>query len=572
MCDSPRPAAAKPAPAAQPTPAPPKPTTPSATTKPTSAPVIPPESDEQFLTQFGFPLTRVQQALKEKKSREAALEWLLLGGDAPTPPKPEPKVEPKVEAKAAPKSVEAPKVSPATKPSAGKPAIAAKSVQTKPATDPKLEKERLQQAAERAKERERLAEIERQRLAELRLTAIANSTPEAKRVIAVSREEQERLDAIKQDIQKGREAERLAELDAAEAKRKRKEQESAFRDVPSALSSIATNYDSVRYQLVCSTFAKIINKILQEPQNLKFQSLNLSSEALQQPILRTVGSFAILLALGFKQAADERWTLEAAAVGKLGDYLKYFVATPTQHAASSSIPDLLNTIDEKKAPLEMVYFVALELRNTFRNCINLPNNLEATSVDTETLNFRRRIKRIPKALQILEEYGFKKPERAGDVFWKCTVDVQHLTDGVMELNRVIHALAPLTPIAVGLKDLLQHNSPKIVAAVLEAVRDCIKRITTEPQETKYRRFKPDKLWKKIAGEKGVRGGNEFLTLFGFAVKEHGDIVTNDEGVEEIVDSATGSSLAFLAPKGYDPELFKLRLDDLTRCWKESKHE
>lgn len=515
--------------------------------------------------QFGFTMVRVQQALKEKKSREAALEYLLLGSSNASPPPPQkPKVEPKPEAKAAPK----PSTAPVPKPETKKPSV------TKPTKDPKLEKERIQKANERAMERERLAEIERQRLAELRVSSGSASGIESKpKLPAVSREEQERLNAIKQDIQKGREAERLAELEAANAKQKRQEQESAFQDIPSALASIASNYDSVRYQLVRSTFAKIINKILQDPQNPKFQSLNLSSEALQQPILRTVGSFAILQALGFKQGPEERWTLEPAAVSTLGNHLRFFVSTTTQHT-TSSIPELLNVIDEKKPPsLETVYFVALELRNTFRNCINLPNNLEATSVDTETLNFRRRIKRIPLALQILTEYGFKQPERPGDVFWKCVVDVPHLTNGVMELNRVIHQLAPLTPIAVGLKGLLQHNPPKIVAGVLDAVRDCLKKIVDVPQEAKFRRFKPDKLWRRIGGEKGVLGGNEFLALFGFVVKEHGDIVTNEDGAEEIVDSNTGGSVAFMPfPKGFDPELIKLRLDDMARCWKENQRE
>lgn len=587
ICDGPRPAASKSA--VVPSSAiPAAPSKPAVAPKPATVSAADPiafrsEDDVKFLTQFGFSLEQARQALKEKKNRDDALEWLLSSGTTPTaaihPPKePEPvksksttssnsstaQSKQAASAKSGASATSTPQSTP--KLESTKPVEAPKKKK-----DPKVEKEQQQQALERAKERERLAEVERARLAELRLSAVSNEVEEKreKPVLILSREEQVRQEAILSDMKKEREAEKLAEVEAQEAKRKRKEQESAFRDIPAALASIEQNYDPGRFQLVCITLSKIINKILSESANTKFQSLNLSSEALQAPIVRTVGALAILQQLGFKQVSEDRWTLEKPNAEILRSSLKLFTSAPAERFASS-IPQLLDEIDEKKAPLETVYFVVLELRDTFRNCINLPTNLEATSIDTETLNFRRRIKRIPRALQILEEYGFKKPERPGDVFWKCTVDIPHLTSGVIELNKLAQKLAPLTPIAQGLRELRQHNKPKVVADLVASVQECLKKIVSHPEEEKYRRFKLDKLWKKIAGENGtIRGGNQFLTFFGFVVKEHGEIVTNDEGFEEIVDTDTGNGVAFMpSPKHYDPELIKLRLDDLARCWAE----
>jgi hypothetical protein len=412
------------------------------------------------------------------------------------------------------------------------------------------ERERLFKQLEQEQRRE-------QEEKERNVKAEAEALKEALRLRKEAEEKEKKLRAIEKERQLL--ADRAA--DVAERKARRDAEESKITSIDQALQRIKESYDVDRYHNLINLLIKVIQNILSDPDNEKFRTIRANSEKIQKLVVRPLGGQSIMRLLGFQQQENKEAKMSDAEFdAETSDFSFYLPKTKLNQqllngelkklqqevaGLTTIVPKMYAAIEKnKKYSLEDVYFGSLELYNILSNVTADSEAIDNLRIDVHSRSYIKRLKPIPEFLQLIDYFGFK-PDPHGVYLVNSKPDLKLIETGRIELQQQIAARAAATPIFKATQQLLLDNKGKIVKSFVEAVVAAAEKVLAEPHEQKFHKIKLDKFYAKT-GE--VKQGNEFFELMGFEA----------DPVQQI---------AVLPYPGYDPELLKLRTEDLQRAWK-----
>ena len=428
-------------------------------------------------------------------------------------------------------------------------------------------------ARQRAEERERLlAELKTQE-DELRRKEKEARLAEVEEVKKRrDEEERKRKMAIIQKAKAEEEERRAAELERQQHKTQKL---ATFSSLPEATASFAAQYDTDRVHASYRLLVRVLSAVLARPDEEKVRTLRESAEAVQRLLVRPVFGLWVLKWLGWEEAersgetvlvlARERLDLQrtkqvietlnkelAGIVTRIPDFFASLLSTPP--AASPSLTSSPSTAPSA-ASVELVYYLALELRNTFLNVVTSPEERNFRSIDLQSPTYETLFTPFNTALlAVLESFGYVA-DKSGVYLVVVQPNVRRFEAAVIELDRVIASLKGRTPIAVTLPAVLDANAGrgKRVRALVEQVQSMMDRVLTDPFERKYHRVKLAPLWQRCGGD--VNDGQRLLAVCGFEVVDGGA-----EG------GVAGEVATLVEP--VNAEIVRLRRREVERVWKE----
>lgn len=441
-----------------------------------------------------------------------------------------------------------------------------------------------------------------------------NLTPEERRLAKIAAARATEVERV-----------RLAKLRV----QKRLAAESELRDVPSVCRALQSNYDALRYIGIIQMLVRIIDKVVADGGATdKFRRIPLSNPKLDLTLVRPIGAIWILKQAGFQEQvvekedrmdtsegneASDATTVEEQRVlylpsEKVNLSLLKRISSQLQQSLvsqSSSLPTIFDEIIANGThSVEAVYLLALEVRLLLKNILVSTDEIDevrqaaaaaAAEADDNTMsdsptassartrrladgvnrNFRtidkreafyqNRIKPIFESRRILADIGFVLDEHdATRNFLIVPFEQVSTEDGVRryqvmlrEVNGVIARLQSQTPIAVGLRQLCARNRQKATSRFIDIFFAAIRLVLATPHEQKYHRIVLDKVQAKIgtAPAQIVNGMEEFVKLFDFLP-------------QTAADGTVDTRRVALTYPGFDPELLRWRFEEAERNWQQ----
>ena len=434
-----------------------------------------------------------------------------------------------------------------------------------------LRQQEEQAAKQRAAERERLlAELKVQE-DELRRKEKEARLAEAEEVKKRRDEEERKRKLAIINKAKAEEAERrAAEAERAQHKVQRL---ATFQSLPDAIESFAAQYDTDRVHASYRLLVRVLSAVLERPQEDKVRVLREGSEVVQRLLVRPVFGLWVLRWLGWEEvdrggetvlvvAKDKvdvqrtRQVIEtlnkelAGIVTPVPDLFASILSTLPQPSPTS--PSLTATADPTAASTapsaELVYYLALELRNTFLNVVTSPEERNFRSIDLQSANYTTLFAPFnPQLLDVLSSFGYAG-DKSGVYLVVEQPNVRRFEAAVIELDRLIAQLRRSSPIALTLPAVLAANAGKgkRVKLLVEQLQSMMDKVAADPHERKYQRVKLQPLWQRCGGE--VADAQRLLAVCGFEVAERSEVAEMGEPV--------------------DAEVVRLRGRELERVWKE----
>jgi len=383
-----------------------------------------------------------------------------------------------------------------------------------------------------------LEEIEEQKAEELRRQAL-----EARKALAEDtkrRKDEEELEKRRKLMEKMKAEEETKRHEAAQRAAKRAKDEARFTSIPSALAHIESSYGLGRLHALCQLVSAIVTKIMANPQEAKYRSINMDKEKVQKALVRPLGGLVIMRMLGFKEQ-DGHLVMSKPDLALLKRNLPLFQTAVKRQA--SAVPKIWSEVDEKTTPVELRYFVLLELHNILYQAAAAPDVRDCRTVDTKPDSFKSRVGAIPQATQILSEFGFK-PSTNGFLVCDGDIDEARFQAGLLDIKAEIDKLAPHTPMFKLIVAIAKRHGVEVMDDVVNRLHVAVNRILDTPYETKFHRVRLDKFFKSSGP---IENGSKLFSRLGFKV----DVV---------------EQMAVMPyPVGFDPELLTYRRDDMLRA-------
>ena len=376
------------------------------------------------------------------------------------------------------------------------------------------------------------------------------------------REEEERARKL-QSIQREREAERARAAELREKEEKQREKAAQITTLDDAIRAFTSSYDTERIHSTYRLLIRILTSVLQRPHEERLRSLKMASEGVQRLIVRPLFGLWVLKHLGWRE--EERgqqrvlvWDEKAvdaakvkAVVGRLqGEMAQIVTPVPAFFASLSS-----------SQPVEALYFVALELHAAFLNVVTEPTERNFLSIDRQSPTFLTLFAPLPAFPSLLAEFGYAA-DRSGTYFIVEQPAVPRFEAAVLELTAIIQRLRPTTPIVQGVQAMLAAGKGKLVKAFIAQLVAACEKVLEDPHETRYHRVRLDRVWRKVGGE--VPHGQAMWTVLGWTVME-AEGKEKEEGGEGMEGAG---AVAVQQYHGFDPELLRLRVRELSRAWKD----
>lgn len=508
------------------------------------APTGPSQGDIDFFLSMGFNEAQTTEALgATKNNRDRALEWLIAKADREHEAQRQQQSKPQT--KPVPPQSSPP---PSTATSPGRPRVSKKKKTSRKKGSKKNGKsssaataaKEAKEALERAKVREQLEKEEHKRVEAFKKMKLEEAKDAATNAVKIK--EQEHSNQVLASLQKDRAMEEAVRSEEKERKMKRQAAEAEIIGIENALARVKENYGIGRYKLMCTTIAKILTKIKNNPAEAKFRSLDLSSEKLQKAVIRPLGGMVIMRELGFKEK-DGKLDGSSANLSLIDSQLTNFVTE--SKSLETCVPREFQHLD---ATDEAIYFAALEIRRLLSNVLAAHGDLDFMTVDMKSCAYRRRLTPIPQMLKILDEFGFKRLNETSEFMRVLEPSLPLFEAGVIDINKQLTLLGPKTPIYRACLGLARDNGFKIANDVVDRLQKVVARVLAESHDDKFRRININAFFKKYGGQENVKGGIEFFRLFAFKIDED----------EEVLGLSSRLDL----------ELLKLRLEDCKRGWEE----
>ena len=436
-----------------------------------------------------------------------------------------------------------------------------------------LRQQEEQAAKQRADERERLlAELKAQEdeLKRKEKEARLAEVEEVKK--RREEEERKRKMAIIQKAKAEEEERRAAEVERQQHKTQKL---ATFSSLPDAIAAFSAQYDTDRVHASYRLLVRVLSAVLERPDEERVRMLRESSEAIQRLLVRPVFGLWVLKWLGWEEVERNGETVLVLAKEKVDvRRTKQVIETLNKELAGivTPIPDFFASLLASLPPsspsltsstpappthsLELVYYLALELRNTFLNVVTSPEERNFRSIDLHSPTYDTLLAPFtPALLDVLDSFGYVK-DKSGVYLVVDQPNVRRFEAAVIELDRVIASLKPRTPIAVTLPAVLNANTGrgKRVKALVEQIQSMMDRVLTDPFERKYHRIKLAPLWQRCGGD--VTDGHRLLAVCGFDVAADGE-----------ADGGGTAAVAVLAEPA-NAEVVRLRRREVERVWKD----
>lgn len=356
----------------------------------------------------------------------------------------------------------------------------------------------------RKKEREQLEALEKQAEDERRVRALElqkHDTEELKKEL----EEQEQRKKLASVLMLKR-AEEEAAQEVEERRVKRVEMEQGLSSIPQALKLIKREYGVSKFQATCTLLLKIVSKILGDPKNAKFRSINLGSDLIQKALVRPVGGLFILRQLGFQP--DEAADAGGAGSGECALYImgehqmnvkvletaaKTF--STTVQTVSTTIPATWKQI--ANVDVEEQHFVCAELRKIVGNVISLPEDRNFRCIDLEDSSYVNHLTKIPQIVAILADLGFRK-EKDNSIYLEIPlpIDLDRMECAYNDLTAIYNTLLPSTPLFQVVHCVARENRLRLAKEVVVRLKEVTDNVLTHLDDPKFRRVKVDKVFRQ----------------------------------------------------------------------------
>ena len=432
----------------------------------------------------------------------------------------------------------------------------------------------LQAAKLREEERARLfAELKRQE-DDLRLREKEARLAEVEDVKR-RREEEERQRKLLA-IQREREAERVRAAEVKEKSLKAASKQAQIATLDDAIRSFTTAYDTERIHSTYRLLIRILTSALQKPDEERLRSLKLHSEGIQRLLVRPVFGLWVLKHLGWREEDKERerllvWDRAAMQAAQVEEVVARLQGEMQQIV--TPVPSFFQQLSATH-PVEFVYLLALDLHSAFLNVVTEPTERNFLSIDLHSPTYRTLLAPVASSLTPLlySSFGYS-PDPSSTYLITPHPHVARFEAAVLELAGIIRQLRPQTPVVLGVQAMLTKGRGRgrwVKELVGQMVKACEK-VLEDVDEERYRRVRLDRVWKKVGGE--VAGGEDMWRVMGWEVervegKEGKEEQEGDEGEGgEGGGGGAGSAVAVLKP-GFDAELLRLRVRELSRAWKE----
>ena len=434
----------------------------------------------------------------------------------------------------------------------------------------RLRQQEEQAAKQRAEERERL-------LAELKTQEDELKRKEKEARLAEVEEVKKRRDederkrkmAIIQKAKAEEEERRAAEVERHQHKTQKL---ATFSSLPEAIAAFAAQYDTDRVHASYRLLVRVLGAVLERPNEDKVRQLRESSESVQRLLVRPVFGLWLLKWLGWEEVDRNGETVLVLAKEKVDvQQTKQVIETLNKELAGiiTPIPDFFSTLlSSQQQPIsqsltasnatppaasnELLYYLALELRNTFLNVVTSPEERNFRSIDLHSPTYDTLFAPFtPALLDVLTWFGYVK-DKSGVYLVVDQPNVRRFEAAVIELDRVMAALKSRTPIAITLPAVLDANAGrgKRVKALVEQLQSMMDRVLTDPFEHKYHRVKLQPLWQRCGGD--VIDGQRLLTVCGF----------------DVADGVDGAGGVAVLSEPVNAEVVRLRRREVERVWKE----
>jgi len=403
-------------------------------------------------------------------------------------------------------------------------------------------------------------------------------------------DERRRKMAIIQKVRAEEEERRVAEVERQQHKVAKLATYSSLAD---AIQSFAAQYDMDRvhacYRLLVRVLSAVVDREERKVDDEKVRVLRQSSEVVQRLLVRPVFGLWVLKWLGWEevQRGGESvlvWPRERVDVARTKEVIETLnkelagIVTPipdffasilstlntnTTTATPTPSPSLTSpttttatataTASSSAAPsVELVYYLAIELRNTFLNVVTSPDERNFRSIDLHSSTYDTLFAPFtPALLDVLDSFNYQKDKQTVYLVVEQP-NVRRFEAAILELDRIIATLKLRTPIAVTVPAVLSANSGKgkRVKMLVEQLQSMMDKVLSDPFERKYHRVRLAPLWQRCGGE--VVDGDSLLAVCGFDVREEG--------------GAAGAVGVLSDP--VNAELVRLRRREMERVWKE----
>jgi len=277
---------------------------------------------------------------------------------------------------------------------------------------------------------------------------------------------------------------------------RRKEEELKIKGLDNAVKHLQENYPAERVTETLSLILKIVNKVLKEPNELKYRKINLLNKRIQKAIVRPLGAMVIMKEFGFTQKDESTLIMSASSTASFKSKLKKLERALDRSA--TMIPTFLQKAETQGASKESLLYCCLELKRVLTSIAELPSSVPLRSLSTEQGSiYSLRFAPFREIVSMLKYLGFESTD--GRRFIRMNKpDVAFIWDALKDFDKEIHKRKPLTGVAHAVAKLLNKRGQSDSTYVIDKARVCLSRVAGA-NEAKNWEIDVKRLFKSRAG-------------------------------------------------------------------------